>query len=56
MACFHETVEWIIRIIILGENLFTTYYFDEDKFGVITIALVVGFWPILDSLYVLLTM
>lgn len=36
-------------LISLAENLFTTYYFDEDKFGVITIALIFCFEPILDS-------
>lgn len=36
-------------MISLGENVYTTFYFDEDKFGAMNIALIFCFEPILKA-------
>jgi hypothetical protein len=47
--CFEDSVNWIINLISLAENVVTTIYFDEDTFGTINLALVFCFEPILDA-------
>lgn len=50
MGYFEDGCNTVIMLLSLVENLFTTYYFDEDKFGVVPLVLVFCFEPILDSI------
>jgi len=49
-GCFEKAIQWLISLISLAENLFTTYYLDEDKWGAIYLALIFCFEPMLDSI------
>eukprot|EP00931_Biecheleriopsis_adriatica_P091180 TRINITY_DN65081_c0_g1_i1.p1 TRINITY_DN65081_c0_g1~~TRINITY_DN65081_c0_g1_i1.p1 ORF type:complete len:385 (+),score=40.52 TRINITY_DN65081_c0_g1_i1:46-1155(+) len=50
MGRFEDTLGLVINLIKLSENVYTTFFFDEDKFGAIMIALVFCFEPILESI------
>lgn len=49
MDCFARSVNFVIQLVSLGENLFTTYYFDEEYFTPIYLALIFCFEPIIES-------
>eukprot|EP00931_Biecheleriopsis_adriatica_P060048 TRINITY_DN36034_c0_g1_i1.p1 TRINITY_DN36034_c0_g1~~TRINITY_DN36034_c0_g1_i1.p1 ORF type:complete len:320 (-),score=48.20 TRINITY_DN36034_c0_g1_i1:168-1058(-) len=51
MGRLEDTLSWLINLITLAENLYTVFKFDEDKFGAMTIAVVLYCEPI----YMMLT-
>lgn len=47
---FEFLAEWIIDLISLAEAVFTTVYFDEDRFGFSVLLLVFTLFPVADSI------